>query len=305
MTYTDQLVNSFTAGLAKWAALGAAQAIGSLAHSFGPASEPALGVLAAPYSRVLALAMVAVGTFIVIALGERVLGCQRAISWQVVPRTVAAVFAAFVGLSVLQYAAEKAELLSQVWGPDLGRTADYLVLAAQGSISPGPSQGSGGPLALIVLALLSTLLAVLVKVELAMRAAILMVTAALLPFLMVVAIWPRLTGMLHHTIRFLFTVLLSKFVMATALYVGLYSVSAGETTGGPNLLLDGLAVLALTAFLPFVLFQGVRATDLQAAMAAREIGSTVGKGALPLAQRALHLGGQMVRKGGAVKKETR
>jgi hypothetical protein len=91
-------------------------------------------------------------------------------------------------------------------------------------------------------------------------------------------IWPRLSRTLPHLVGFLVALLLSKFVIATALYLGFDMVVAGMAPSSPdhasNSLVVGLATLATAAFSPILLIQGVRFAEASASHAARGWGSS-------------------------------
>jgi hypothetical protein len=78
--------------------------------------------------------------------------------------------------------------------------------------------------------------------------------------------------------------LMSKFVIATAVYVGFNLVAhgfAGGTRGqdAPNAMITGLATLVIAAFSPLLLLPGIKIAEAGAAQTVRHWGSHAGKGA--------------------------
>jgi hypothetical protein len=89
-----------------------------------------------------------------------------------------------------------------------------------------------------------------------------------------------------HLGEFLIGLLLSKFVVATVLYVGLHLVvpaliNGHADTGHADWMESGVAVLLIAAFSPLVLFQALRFAHGTAGSVARNFGSA-GVGMAPL-----------------------
>src|SRR5205807_9752684 len=93
-----------------------------------------------------------------------------------------------------------------------------------------------------------------------------------IPLIAVLAIWPRFAASIAHLFEFLFGLLAAKFVMATAIYVGYAVLLAGIPAGArpeDSILITGIAILAVAAFGPLLLVQGVRLGHHAAAPVAR------------------------------------
>src|SRR5207302_9588118 len=102
-------------------------------------------------------------------------------------------------------------------------------------------------------------MAVLAYLELIVRSALILTVAAFVPLVCTLAIWPRMASSAIHLGEFLIGLLLSKFVVATALYVGLHLVVPALVKGQPangraDWMESGVAVLLIAAFSPLVLF---------------------------------------------------
>ena len=83
-----------------------------------------------------------------------------------------------------------------------------------------------------------------------------------------------------HLLEFLLGLLLSKFVVATAVYIGFRLILPsllGVGSSGPNWMSSGIAILLIAAFAPVALFQGLRFAHHSAGSVARNwAGAAVG-----------------------------
>ena len=127
---------------------------------------------------------------------------------------------------------------------------------------------------LIVTAMCVSLLAIMVHLELVVRSALILVVTAFVPLVCVLSIWPRLAGAATQLASFLIGLLLSKFVVATAVYVGFRLVvlalsSPTDTDSTENWMASGVAVLLIAALSPLVLFQAVKIGHASAGHVAR------------------------------------
>src|SRR5207248_8085133 len=137
-------------------------------------TEPDFGAIAPVYDRMLAIALLITGAVIAFGLIETILGGSQGLGWNVVPRTLVAIFFAFAGIQVVQYLAHYAALLATTWTPDLLHIDAHLGAAGQ-IATHGQLSGHISPAAvasLIMLALLTDLMAVLVYLELVVRGAL-------------------------------------------------------------------------------------------------------------------------------------
>ena len=269
--YGDPYVNQLGDSIARWAVDAAAAAVLYLFHFISQPTDTIFAVVTPAYNRVLAMSLLLAGGVIAVALIERILGGGRGAGPEVVIRTVAACAAAMVGLPLMRYAVGDADLIATVWNGDVVGGASTLVNQVGPAYHAGSGQAFGSALGLFVAAFLTVLLAVLVHLELVLRAALLALTTTMLPLACISAIWPRLTGTLTHMVGFLVALLLSKFVVATAVYLGFAMVVQAYSADpdATSTLLIGLATLTAAVLAPVVLFQGVRFAEAGAAHATR------------------------------------
>src|SRR5947208_3922533 len=132
---------------------------------------------------------------------------------------------------------------------------------------------------LIVTALSLSCLTVMVHLELVVRSALILTITSFVPLVSVMSIWPRLARAATTLCEFLVGLLLSKFVVATAVYVGfrlvvtaIVSPSDNDTT--ENWMASGVAVLLIAAFSPVVIFTSLRFAHAQAGSVARGLTGT-------------------------------
>jgi hypothetical protein len=247
--------------------------ISSLLQSFGAKTEPDFHALLPVYDRMLAVALLLAGLFMAGGIIERLLGGTQGLGWALLPRTLAAVFFAFVGLDLVGYLSAFSALLANVWDLDFVKVMQGLQKAGFGyaNLYPGASARTSDLLSLIVMGLLTSLTALLVYLELVVRGALILIVTAFLPLVAVMAIWPRFTAAATHLAEFLVGLLLSKFVIATAVYLGFQLVLAALGAGGvqKDSMMTALAVLLIAGFSPVVLMQGLRFSHPTAGSLAR------------------------------------
>ncbi len=129
------------------------------------------------------------------------------------------------------------------------------------------ANGGSGPhvstFGLIVTALTMSSLTVILHLELVVRSALILSVAAFVPLVSVLSIWPRAVGAAIALSEFLVGLLLSKFVVATVVYVGFRLVvvaliSPTDTDATENWMASGVAVLLIAAFSPVIIFSALR-----------------------------------------------
>jgi hypothetical protein len=300
-----QIVNGVAIAIANWSTAAAVASIRWLLASLGQASEPDLSVIVPVYDRMLAISLLLVGAIIALALIERIAWGSAGAGLALIPRVVGATFFAYAGLGMVKYVAGYAALLATAWSPDFTKLNDVLIhtVAVSDSIA---QQGGSGPhvstFGLIVTAMTVSLLTVMVHLELVVRSALILTVTAFVPLVCVLSIWPRLVGAATQMASFMIGLLLSKFVVATAVYVGFRLVvvalsSPTDTDTTENWMASGVAVLLIAALSPVVLFQAVRIGHASAGQVARGWAGGMVAFAPPtqMLNAALSLGGSLSR----------
>ena len=273
---TDQLVNQYADSAAHTASQSASNAVNSLLHAFVAGTEPDFTLIVPVYDRMLAIALLICGAIVGLAVIERMLGGSRGAAFSLLPRTLAAVTGSIVSLSLVQYLAHYTGLLAHAWDPGWIAGTQQLIQHVNAAYAVPATAGAalGSAVGLILMSLLTVFLVVLLLMELVLRSALLLVTTAFIPLVCVMAIWPRLSPALTHLVEFLVALLLSKFVIVTAVYIGFTMVVAGSAAPaadatGSGAMVVGLATLLVALLSPAILLQGIRFTHTAGATAVR------------------------------------
>ena len=290
--------NQVMASLANWAASDARGAIASLLASFGSSSEPDFTAIGPIYNRMLAIALLLLGSVVALALVERIAGGGQGAGWNVIGRVLMAVCLAYCGLSVVQYLAKYAALIATAWVPDFTALSNAIGSAAGGVTTASLSSQHVSVFGLILTALFLSLMSLLVYLELIVRSALILTTTVFVPLVCALAIWPRMAAAAAHMAEFLVGLLLSKFAVATVLYVGFHLVvpallGTGGGAGRSDWMENGIAVLLIAAFSPVAIFQALRFAHSSAGTVVRDLGST-GIGMAPIGS-AIRLGQKLAR----------
>ncbi len=285
--YTNQIVDAIVA----WAVNQSLAGITNLMHSFGDSTEPDFTALVPVYNRVLAISLLVLGAVVAFGIIERICGGKQGLGIAVIPRVIACVFFANSGLAIVRYATVNAALLGHAWDKELSVANPTTVIPTSGV---DMSQVHANAVALILMALLISFLALVVYLELIVRAALVLTITTFVPLVCVLAIWPRMAGGAVHLAEFIVGLLLSKFVVATAFVVGLSLLLPGVLGTAPNdgkadWMASGFAVLLITAVAPIALFQGIRFAHGEAGKVTRDLGG-MALGVLPIASAARRSG---------------
>lgn len=272
-----ELVNSIGIAIANWSTAMAVASVRWLIASLGQATEPDLIAIVPIYNRMLAISLLIVGAVIALALIERIAWSSQGTGLSLIPRVVAACFFAYSGLAAVTYVAGYAALLATTWTPDFNAMSAVLmhnVAASNAATQAGASGPHVSTFGLIVTAMTLSLLTVVVHLELAIRSALILTVTSFIPLVCVVSVWPRLAGAATQLASFLIGLLLSKFVVATTVYVGFRLVvlalaSPTDSDATENWMASGVAVLLIAALSPLVIFQAVRIGHASAGQVAR------------------------------------
>jgi hypothetical protein len=274
----SQLVTQLVIAFANWSTAVAVASIQWLLAGLGQSTEPDLSVIVPVYDRVLAISLLILGAVVALALIERIAMGSLGTGLGLIARVIAATFAAFSGLGIVTYVAGYAALLATAWTPDFKSLNTHLIHSVAVSDAVAMGQIGGGPhvstFGLILTALSVGCLTVIVHLELVVRSALILTVTGFVPLVCVLAIWPRLAGAAVTLCEFLIGLLLSKFVVATVVYVGFRLVvvsltSVVDTDTTENWMASGLAVLLIAAFSPVVIFSALRFAHTSAGSVAR------------------------------------
>jgi hypothetical protein len=262
----NQWVDQIAIAVANWSVAIAVASMQWLLSLMGQSTEPDLSVIVPVYDRMLAISLLLVGAIMALALIERIAWGSLGTGLALIPRVVAACFFAYSGLAALKYVAGYAALLATTWTPDFTALSKLLMNGVAVSNAVAANGGAGphvSTFGLIVTALTMSSLTVVLHLELVVRSALILSVTAFIPLVSVLAIWPRAVGAAIALSEFLVGLLLSKFVVATVVYVGFRLVvvaliSPTDTDATENWMASGVAVLLIAAFSPVVIFSALR-----------------------------------------------
>ncbi len=275
----SQFIDVVAVAIANWSTAIAVVSVKWLLGTLGQSTEPDLTVIVPVYDRMLAISLLLLGAVVAFALIERIAWGSLGTGLALIPRVVAASFAAYAGLGIVKYVAGYAALLATTWSPDFNKLSDILIHNVALSDAVTQSGGAGAHVStfgLIVTALSLSSLTVMVHLELVVRSALILTISCFVPLVCVLSIWPRMASTATTMGEFLIGLLLSKFVVATAVYVGfrlvvVALVSPTDTDMTENWMASGVAVLLIAAFSPIVIFSALRFAHGQAGSAARNL----------------------------------
>ena len=273
----DQWVNQIMIAIANWSTAAAVASIQWLVAGLGTSSEPDLSVIIPIYDRVLAVSLLLLGAVMALALIERIAWGSLGAGISLIPRVVAATFAAFAGLSIVKYVAGYAALLATTWTPDfkgLNNLLIHSVAVTDAVVAHGGAVHHVSTFGLIVTAVSVSSLTVMVHLELVVRSALILTVTSFVPLVCVLSIWPRAAGAATTLCEFLVGLLFSKFVVATVVYIGfrltvVALTAASDTDTTENWMASGFAVLLIAAFSPVVIFSALRFAHGSAGSVAR------------------------------------
>lgn len=231
--YAARMVDSIAIAIANWSTAVAVANIKWLLGTFGQSTEPDLTVIVPVYDRMLAISLLLLGAVVAFALIERIAWGSLGTGLALIPRVVAASFAAYAGLGVVKYAAGYAALLATAWSPDytsLSNVLSHSVAVSNAALQSGGSGPHVSTFGLIVTALCLCALTVMVHLELIIRSALILTITSFVPLVCVFSIWPRLASAATTMAEFVIGLLLSKFVVATVVFVGFRLVVVGLTS---------------------------------------------------------------------------
>lgn len=137
--------------------------------------------------------------------------------------------------------------------PQIGAAVDR-ILPSAGAVGDGALAAILGAVALAG--------ALALWLELVVRNAAVEVVVLFLPVALAALLWPATAGVARRAVEVLGTLLLSKFVIAATLSLGLAAVAAGGGGGAGDL--TGLAILLLAAFAPVAMLRLVPVVEAAA-----------------------------------------
>ena len=124
-----------------------------------------------------------------------------------------------------------------------------------------------GGFSTVIIGLVAVVAAVMVWIELMVRASLMYLLVAMSPLAFAASVWPAAKGVLRRLIELMLAVIVSKLVISIALAVGVAALGGAGSAAGPEpgvgewaaqglgTLVVGTSILCLAAFSPFVVLK--------------------------------------------------
>jgi hypothetical protein len=247
-------------GLVGWAADGAAWLLKTIGTEIDHSTRPALGSawFARRYAAMRELAIALSLVFVLAAIIQAAVRQDLALLARSVlvglPLGILLTFAA-VTLTELALAVTDAMTTTALGGAGDDARAGFADLAKV--LLPTAVTGPAIPgLVLFLGAILTSVLALVVWIELVLREAAVYVALAFLPIALAGVAWPRTTQWARRLAEWLGAVILAKFTIAVSFAIAAAMLgNARSGSGGLSALLGGCAVLLIAALSPWVLLR--------------------------------------------------
>ncbi len=186
-------------------------------------------------------------------------------------------------IQLVQLSLVLSDVLCSTVAAGTGNNIDQALSGLAGALV---DQAAGGPSSppLFVAALGALLVAggaLLLWLELLVRASAVYVAVLFLPLALVSLVWPSVTHWCRRLVDTLVALVLSKFVIVSILSMGAGALAAG-TANGFTAVLSGGALLLLAAFTPFVLLRLIPLVEAGAAHQLEGARQRVRRAALPV-----------------------
>ena len=265
-----QIVSTFFSATAGWFAAAAAWLLGLVGTALGRSTVPPVTTawFLAKQRSVLAVAapigLLALLAGVLRSLVHQSLGELGRIVLLRLPvaALLGAAGAGLVGLAV-EATDELSASLASGSGESLTKTLKFLALAAQGT-------GGLPPPIAVVAAGLVIFGALLLWVELVVRAAAITVATALLPLMFAASLWPPAVAWARRLVETLGALIVSKAVIVLVLSIAVDAIV--HTGSGPATVLTGGALLLLASCTPFALLRLVPAFESAAVSHLESVG---------------------------------
>lgn len=186
-------------------------------------------------------------------------------------------------VQLVQLALVVSDVLCSTVAAGTGNSIDRALSGLAGALVDQAAGGPSSPPLFVASAgaLLVAGGALLLWLELLVRAAAVYVAVLFLPLALVSLVWPPVTHWCRRLVDTLVALVLSKFVVVSILSMGAGALAAG-TANGFTAVLSGGALLLLTAFTPFVLLRLVPLVEAGAAHQLEGARQRVRRAALPV-----------------------
>ncbi|MGO8870667.1 MAG: hypothetical protein ACLQPH_04560 [Acidimicrobiales bacterium] len=267
-------VDSVLGALGTWVADGASWLLGQIGVAIGQTTSVDLGAswFTVHYGTMAALAGVVVVPLLLLGVIQSVYRQSASMLLRsVLVNVPLALLLTAVAVKLVQLGLALTDAMSAAVAQGAGLDSGHFLSAVTLELSVAQSAGAGGvPAFVLFLGALAVVIgALLVWVELMIRAAAVYVAVLFLPLALASLAWPAISHWCRRLVDTLVALILGKFVIASVLSLAVGALaggtgstaagsgpgSAGAPGGGFTAVLGGAALLLLAAFAPWALFR--------------------------------------------------
>jgi len=301
-------VDSVLGALGGWVAAGAAWLLAQIGSVLGDTTRIDLGAswFGAHYETMAALAGVVIVPFLLLGIVQSVYR-QSASSLlrSVLVNVPLAVLLTAVAVQLVQLGLSVTDALSSAVAQGAGLDTGHFLSSVTAGLSGSPSGGQPTAPAFVVFvgALAVVVGAMLVWVELLIRAAAVYVAVLFLPLALASLAWPAIAHWCRRLVDTLVALIVGKFVIVSVLSLAVGALAGGTGSapsgaasgsgGGFTAVLGGAALLLLSAFAPWAVFRLLPFVEAGAAGHLEALSHRAGRTAVvpmrSLAQTAMRL----------------
>lgn len=253
-----RLVSGLFSGLTAWVGDGAAAVVSAVGHLLDATTQPALGAgFILEYTTMTVIGVTLAAPFLVLALVHAIIRQDAALLVRAAfVRLPASILLAAVAVEVVRLCLSGTDELSVSLLHAAGNPArsmfGVLVLAFSNGGGPGlPFTG----FAAFVFAVLATLFALVLWLELALRSAAVAAATLFLPLVLAGLVWQGTSHWARRLAETIAALVLSKLVIAGILALAVSLLGTAAAGSGIPGVVDGLALLFLASLAPFAVLR--------------------------------------------------
>ncbi|MGH9081196.1 MAG: hypothetical protein ACRDYE_14190, partial [Acidimicrobiales bacterium] len=261
-------------GLGNWVAEGATWLLGQIGAVIAATSTIDLGAswFTAHYQTMAALTAVIIVPLLLLGIMQAIYGQNASMLIRsVIVHVPMAILLTAVAVKLVQLGLAVTDAMSAAVSQGAGLDAGHFMGTVTAALSGAQATGSGAPAFILFLGALAVVFgAVMVWIELLVRAAAVYVAVLFLPLALASLAWPAIAHWCRRLVDTLVALVLGKFVIVAVLSLAAGALAGGSGStpagtggaagppgggGGFGAVLGGAALLLLAAFSPWALFR--------------------------------------------------
>ncbi len=254
-------VDSVLDALGSWVADGASWLLGQIGSVIGSTTEVDLGAswFTTHYQTMAVLAGVVIVPLMILGIIQSIYRQNASMLLRsTLVNVPLAILLTVVAVKLVQLGLAVTDAMSSEVAQGAGLDAGHFMTAVSAELSAGPvADSTGTPTFILFVGALAVVVgAVMVWVELLIRAAAVYVAVLFLPLALASLAWPAISHWTRRLVDTLVALILGKFVIVSVLSLAAGALTAGTSgTGSFTAVLGGAALLLLAALAPWALFR--------------------------------------------------